>query len=310
MSKNFLLTEKYRPKTIVECILPSSLKEVFEGIISDGNLPNYIFNGPPGLGKTSVARALLDDLEYDVLFINGSTQNSIDVLRNDIQQFVSTVSFTGSRKAVIIDEAERMSPAMQDGMKSFMEEFAGNATFIMTSNNASKLIGPIHSRCAVLDFTVSKEDHQKLLTQFFKKLLFILEQEKIEYDKAVVAKLLSKFFPDFRRVLNEIQSYSKRGPIDSGILAAIKEVSLNALFKDMKEKNFSNIRKWVSDNSNYSSEVYRKIFDTVDNYFTPNTIPLVILTVAKYQYQSCYAVDQEVNLTACLVEILVDAEFK
>ena len=311
MSKDFLLTEKYRPKTINECILPESLKNRFLSYVESKNLPNLIFYGPSGLGKTSVAKSLLNDLGYDFIFINGSLQNSIDDLRTHIQDFVTTVSFTGARKAVLIDEAERMSAAMQDGMKSFMEEFCNNVTFILTSNNYSRITDHLKSRAAGIDFAVSKEDAKPLLSLFFKRLIMILNQENIQYDKTVVAKVLAKFFPDFRRVLNEIQSYSRNNSaIDTGILNSIKDLSIKELFAHMKTQNFTEIRTWVSENTSHYSEIYRKIFDTANEYFTSNTVPMVILTVAKYQFQSTVAVDQEVNLTACLIEIMIDCELK
>jgi len=309
--KKFLWTEKYRPHTIADCILTSDLKATLEGMVNSGSLPSLIFNGSAGIGKTSVAYALLNELEYDIYFINGSLDNGVDKLRYDVQQFVSSLSFTGARKAVIIDEAERMTPQMQDGLKAFMEEYSDNCTFILTSNNSKKIIAPIHSRCATIEFKINKDEAKSILTQYYKRAIHILDTENVTYDKAVVAKLIAKFFPDFRRAVNELHAYSKRGPIDSGILAAIKDISINELYGFMSDKSFSNVRKWVSENIDSDvSVIFRKIFDTATDVFTPSAVPLVILTLAKYEYQAAFVVDQEINLVACLIEIMVDSEFK
>jgi replication factor C small subunit len=311
MTKHWVWYQKYRPDTINECVLPVGLKEQFQNIVCEGKSTDLILNGSPGIGKTTVARTICKELDWDLYFINGALNGSIDTLRNDILQFVSTMSFTSEHKVVIIDEADRMSAQMQDGLKTFMEEFTG-VTYIFTTNNKSKLIGPIHSRSQVIDFAIPKDEQQKILVGLYKRAVYILDSENVTYDKAVVAKLISKYFPDFRRALNELQGYYIRnGSIDSGILAAIRDVSLADLYKFMKEKSFTNVRKWVAENLDSDvSAVIRKIFDTASEVFTPATVPMVILILAKYEYQSTFAVDQEISLTACLTEILCDAEFK
>lgn len=311
MKKEFLYYQRYRPNTINECVLPVGLKEQFQNIVREGKSTDLILNGSPGIGKTTVARAICKELDWDLYFINGALNGSIDTLRNDILQFVSTMSFTSEHKVVIIDEADRMSAQMQDGLKTFMEEFTG-VTYIFTTNNKSKLIGPIHSRSQVIDFAIPKDEQQKILVGLYKRAVYILDSENVTYDKAVVAKLISKYFPDFRRALNELQGYYIRnGSIDSGILAAIRDVSLADLYKFMKEKSFTNVRKWSSENLDSDvSAVIRKIYDTASDVFTPQSIPMVVLTLAKYDFQSAFSIDQEISLTACLTELMIDAEWK
>lgn len=311
MKKEFLYYQRYRPATVSECVLSSDLKQLFTKIISVGDMTDMIFNGSAGVGKTSCAKALCNELDFEYYFINGALNGSIDTLRYDIQQFVSTVSFTSNKKAVIIDEADRMSAQAQDAFKSFMEEFS-HVTYIFTTNNKSKIIAPIHSRCTVIDFTIPKDEQQNLLIQFIKRTLTILDSETVEYDKASVAKLVSKYFPDFRRTLNELQSYYiKHGSINSGILSTTKDIELNELYGYFRQKSFSNIRKWCAENSTSDiSLIFRKLFDTCSDVFTSQSVPMVILALSKYDYQSKFAVDQEICLVSCFIEILVDAEIK
>ena len=313
MLDHFLWTEIYRPKTIADTILPAELKAVFQQFVDQGNIPNLILSGSAGVGKTTVARALLEELGCDYIIINGSNEGRlIDTLRNEITNFASSVSLMGGRKYVILDEADYINPnSVQPALRNFMEEFSRNCGFILTCNYKNRIIEPLHSRCSVIDFKISKSDMAKLAAQFFKRVQTILETENVTFDKTVVAEIIQKYFPDWRRVLNELQRYSATGSIDAGILTNMTEISINALMGLLKEKNFTEIRKWVAENTdNDQNIIMRTIYDNAPKYFDTPAIAELILVLSKYQYQAAFAADSEINLTACLVEIMMGVSFK
>ena len=255
---NFLWVEKYRPRTIAETVLPASLKATFQQFVDQKNIPNLLLSGPAGVGKTTVARAMLEELECDYIVINGSMNGNIDTLRNEILNFASSVSFTGGRKYVILDEADYLNAnSTQPALRNFMEEFSANCGFILTCNFKNRIIAPLHSRCSVVDFAVGKEDRPKMAAQFMKRALDILQREGVEFDKAVVATLIQKHFPDWRRVLNELQRYSSTGKIDSGILADLRETSIADLVQLMRDKNYTGMRKWVAENIDQDQKIGR-----------------------------------------------------
>jgi len=314
MRNDFIWTEKYRPKTIEECILPDNLKKTFKEFLSQGEVPNLLLSGPPGCGKTTVAKALCNELGVDVYVINGSDEGRfLDTVRNNAKNFASTLSLSSSakHKVVIIDEADNTTPDVQLCLRAFTEEFVGNCRFIFTCNYKNKIIQPLHSRCAVIDFSINAKQKPEIANQFFKRLNWILDNERIQSDKKVLAELIKKHFPDWRRVLNECQRYSVGGKIDSGILATFSDVKTNDLFKNLKEKNFPEVRKWVVNNlDNDTSLLLRSIYDACYDSMVPNSIPAAVLTLAKYQYQMAFVADQEINMLACLTEIMVECTFK
>ena len=309
----FLWVEKYRPKTIDECILSDTIKGTLEDLVKDGKVPNLMFTGPAGVGKTTVARAICDMTNSDYIIINGSDEGRmIDTLRTKMTQFCSTISLSGgSRKIVIIDEADYMNPdSVQPAMRGFIEKFSENCSFIFTCNYKNRIIEPIHSRCAVIDFGLKKSEKPVIASQFMIRCGVVLTQEGVEHDKRVVAELINKHFPDFRRVLNELQRYSTSGIIDSGILANIGELNLDQLITSLKEKNFPNMRQWVTSNvDNDPASVYRKIYDKLYEVVAKTSIPQAVLIIADYQYKSAFVADQEINLVACLIELIADCEF-
>ena len=309
--ESFLWVEKYRPKTINECILPDRLKTIFQQISSEGRIPNMILSGGPGMGKTTVAKALCNEVGCDFLMINGSEESGIDVLRTKIRGYASTVSFDGKRKVVILDEADYLNPqSTQPALRSFIEEFEKHCSFIMTCNYINRIIEPLHSRCQTIDFRINKEEKLNVGSNFGKRLYTILDQEKVDYDKKVVAEVLMKHFPDYRRVLNELQKYSKYGNIDSGILSQVSELDLSELMNYMKDKKFNEVRKWVVNNlDNDPQKIYRKIYDVAEKYVQTTSIPQLVLILADSQYKSAFAADHELNLVACLVEIMVECQF-
>ena len=311
---DFIWVEKYRPKTIDECILPQRTKKTFQDFVNKGEIPNMLLSGPPGIGKTTVAKALCHQLGADFYVINGSDEGRfLDTVRNNAKNFASTVSLTSDskHKVIIIDEADNTTSDVQLLLRASIEEFSRNCRFIFTCNYKNKIIEPLHSRCSVVDFSVSKKDKPTIAAQFFQRLNTILEEERVDADKKVVAELINKHFPDWRRVLNECQRYSVSGKIDSGILAAFSDVSVNDLMKNLKTKNFSEVRKWCVDNlDNDTSVLMRRIYDSLYDALVPSTIPAAVLTIAKYQYQIAFVADQEINLLACLTEIMVECEFK
>ena len=311
---DFLWVEKYRPKTIEECILPSETKKTFLGFLSKGEVPNLLLSGPAGCGKTTVAKALCEELGADYYVINGSDEGRfLDTVRNQAINFASTVSITSGakHKVIIIDEADNTTHDVQLLLRANIEDFYGNCRFIFTCNYKNKIIEPLHSRCAVVDFSIRGKQKQEIAVEFFKRLNVILEKERVEYDKKVIVELINKHFPDWRRVLNECQRYSANGKIDTGILATFSDVSLNDLLKNMKQKNFSEVRKWVVDNlDNDPAMLLRRIYDSLYTSLKNVSIPAAVLIVAKYQYQVAFVADQEINILAALTEIMVECEFK
>jgi DNA polymerase III delta prime subunit len=307
----FIWVEKYRPRTVRDTILPEELKKTFQQFVDQKNIPNLILSGTAGVGKTTIARAMLEELQCDYIVINGSMNGNIDTLRNEILNFVSSVSFSGGRKYVILDEADYLNQnSTQPALRNFMEEFSRNASFILTCNFKNRIIKPLHSRCSVIDFKIGKKDMAKLAVQFLKRTECILKSENVEYDKAVVVSVIESFFPDWRRVLNELQRYSALGKIDSGILSSFQNVSTQELFAAMKAKKFDDVRKWVHDNSEQDqNSVFRSVYESAENYVVKKTIPLLVLKIAEYQYKSAFVVDQEINLLAFFVECMMELEF-
>lgn len=312
VKEQFLWVEKYRPKTIADTILPEELKATFQQFVDQKNIPNLILSGSAGVGKTTVARAMLEELECDYIVINGSMNGNIDTLRNEILNFASSVSLSGGRKYVILDEADYLNAnSTQPALRNFMEEFSRNCGFILTCNFKNRIIEPLHSRCSVVDFKLSKSASAKLAAQFFKRVEKILSNESIEYDRAVVAEVITKFFPDWRRVLNELQRYASTGKIDSGILGNIKDLEINSVYKLLKEKDFTSLRKWVAENVDIEqTEVFRRLYESADQYMTANSVPQLVLILSKYQYQAAFVADPEINIISCFTEILINCEFK
>jgi DNA polymerase III delta prime subunit len=309
MLEQFLWVEKYRPKTVEETILPSELKVTFQQFVDQKNIPNLILSGSAGVGKTTIARAMLEELGCDYIMINGSLNGDIDTLRYEIQGFASTVSFSGGRKYVILDEADYLTSKTQPALRNFMGEYAKNCGFILTCNYKNRIIEPLHSRCSVVDFKLGKKDFPKLASQFLKRVVKILETENVKYDKAVVAEVIQLYFPDSRKILNELQRYSATGEINSGILASVKGVVFEELVGFMKEKNFTQMRKWVGTNIDFNAyDLYRKFYDEASNLVTQQSIPILVMLIGKYQYQAAFAADAEINFMAFLVEMLIDCE--
>jgi len=314
MSSEFLFVEKYRPQVIEDCILPDETKKTFKEFVAKGEIPNLLLAGPPGIGKTTIAKALCNEIGADYYVINGSDEGRfLDTVRNQAKNFASTVSLTGSskHKVIIIDEADNTGNDVQLLLRANIEAFYNNCRFIFTCNYKNKIIEPLHSRCAVIDFTIKGKQKVQLAGSFFQRLQSILDSEGIAYDQKVLAELINKHFPDFRRVLNECQRYSTGGKIDSGILATFSDVKINDLIKNLKDKNFPEVRKWVVSNlDNDASHLLRKIYDACYECLVPASIPAAVLVIAKYQYQCAFVADQEINLLAALTEIMVECEFK
>jgi DNA polymerase III delta prime subunit len=310
IGEDFIWVEKYRPSTVEETILPSDLKSTFQKFVDNKNIPNLILSGDAGVGKTTIARAMLEELECDYIVINGSLNGNIDTLRNEIMNFASSVSLMGGRKYVILDEADYLNAnSTQPALRNFMEEFSRNCGFILTCNFLNRLIKPLQSRASVINFKIQKKDMAKLAGQFFDRVKTILEAENIEYEPSVVAEVITKHFPDWRRVLNELQRYSATGKIDSGILANLKEVSLKELIDFMKDKDFTKVRKWIGQNSDSDqNSIYRNFYDNAVQYFQPKSIPQLVLALGKYQYQAAFCADPEINLSACMVEVMCECE--
>lgn len=313
VNDQFLWVEKYRPQKIDECILPEGMKNTFKQYIAQGELPTFLFSGTAGVGKTTVAKALCNEVGADWIMINGSDEGrSIDVLRNKIKAFASTVSLTDAKKVVIIDEADYMNAdSVQPALRSFIEEFSNNCRFIFTCNFKHRIIEPLRSRCANVEFKVDSKDKQGIAAQFFKRVSQILQLEEVEFDPKVVAELITKHFPDYRRMLNELQRYSVTGKIDSGIFVNMSEESYKELVKALKEKNFTDVRKWVAKNSDADTPVlFRELYDNANNYLEASTIPNLILILADYQYKAAFVADHELNIMAALTEIMVQCKFK
>ena len=312
MNEEFLWCEKYRPKTIEETILPCDLKQTFQQFVDKKNIPNLILAGSAGVGKTTVARAMLEQLQCDYIIINGSMNGNIDTLRNEILNFASSVSLSGGRKYVILDEADYLNAnSTQPALRNFMEEFSRNCGFILTCNFKNRIIEPLHSRCSVIDFKISKKSMAKLATQFFKRVTVILEAEGIEYDQQVVAQVINKHFPDWRRVLNELQRYSATGKIDTGILANMTESSIKELVDHIKDKNYTECRKWVKNNLDTDvNYLYNQFYDMASEIVEPSDIPQLVVHVAEFQYKNAFVANPEINFAAFLANIMSDCRFK
>jgi len=308
----FLWVEQYRPKTVDECILPQSLKDTFKEFVEQSNVPNIILSGGPGVGKTTIAKAVLDEIGATSMLINGSEESGIDVLRTKIKNFASTVSLEGGRKYLILDEADYLNPqSTQPALRGFMEEFHKNCGFILTCNYKNRLIEPLHSRCSVIDFTIPKSEKPKLASEFMKRIINILQDVNIQYDKKVLVEVIQQHFPDWRRILNELQRYSVSGTIDAGILVDMAEINIKELMLFMKNKEFTNVRKWVVNNLDMDHvRLYRNIYDSLYTFLEHNSIPHAIIILAEYQYKGAFSADQEINTLACLTEIMARSKFK
>ena len=312
MDQNHLLwTERYRPQTVEDCILPERLKIPFQEYVNQKQIPNLLLAGGAGVGKTTVAKAMCNEIGADYIVINGSDESGIDVFRGKIKNFASSMSFGGGRKVIIIDEADYLNPnSTQPALRNAIEEFASNCSFIFTCNFKNRIIDPLHSRCAVIEFGLKNGEKQKMAGAFFKRIQSILETEKVEYDDKVIAELVKKHFPDFRRVINELQRYSQLGKIDVGILSQIGDVSITQIVKHMKDKDFASVRKWAATTDIDSTTFFRKLYDNLYEILKPSSIPQIVIILADYQYKQAFVADQEINLVACLTQIMADGEFK
>lgn len=308
--EHLLWTEKYRPQTVEDCILPDRLKKPFQEYVDQKNIPNLLLSGGAGVGKTTVAKAMCEEIGCDYMVINGSDESGIDTFRMKIKNYASSMSLAGGRKVIIIDEADYLNPnSTQPALRNAIEEFASNCSFIFTCNYKNRIIEPLHSRCAVIDFGLRNGEKQKMASAFFKRIQSILQSEKIDFEDKVLAELVKKHFPDFRRVINELQRYSQFGSIDTGILAQIADVSLSEIIKSLKEKDFGSVRKWVATHEVDPNTLYRKLYDAMYESLKPQSIPQAVVILADYQYKTAFVADQEINTVACLTELMVNCEF-
>lgn len=312
MLEHYIWVEKYRPKKIADTILPVELKKIFQTFVDQKNTPNLILSGGAGVGKTTVARAMLEELECDYIVINGSMNGNIDTLRNEIANFASAVSLSGGRKYVILDEADYLNAnSTQPALRNFMEEFSRNCGFILTCNYKNRIIAPLHSRCAVIDFDIPKDSKPKLAGQFFKRVVNILDKENVKFEPPVVAEVIKKHFPDWRRVLNELQRYSATGAIDSGILTSFRDTNIRELYASMKSRSYDDVRKWVHNNSDQDqNSVFQTVFDSAEEFVEKKSIPELVVIIADYQYKAAFSANHEINLLAFLVEVMMRIEFK
>ena len=307
---HLLWTEKYRPQTVNDCILPERLKETFQQYVNQKEIPNLLLTGGAGVGKTTVAKAMCNEVGCDYMVINGSDENGVDTIRVKIKNYASSISFAGGRKVIILDEADYLTPNAQAILRNAIEEFASNCSFIFTCNYKTKIIEPLHSRCAVIDFTLRTPEKAQMASAFFKRIESILDTEKVEYESKVLAEVVKKHFPDFRRVINELQRYSKLGKIDVGILSQIGDISLSQIVKHLKEKDFTAVRKWAATAEVDNTTFFRKLYDALYDIVKPQSIPQAVIILADYQYKQAFVADHEINLVACLTEIMANVEFK
>jgi DNA polymerase III delta prime subunit len=308
--EHLLWTERYRPQVINDCILPDRLKEVFQEYVNQKQIPNLLLTGGAGVGKTTIAKAMCNEIGCDFMILNGSDENGVDTIRVKIKNYASAMSFTGGRKVVILDEADYLTPNAQAILRNAIEEFAVNCSFIFTCNFKSRIIEPLHSRCAVIDFRLQNGEKTKMASAFFKRITHILNTEKVEYDEKVIAELIKKHFPDFRRAINELQRYSQLGKIDVGILSQIGDISISQIVKHLKEKDFASVRKWAATTEIDSTTFFRKLYDALYDIAKPQSIPQAVIILADYQYKQAFVADQEINLVACLTELMANVEFK
>lgn len=309
---DFLWVEKYRPRTVNDTILPNQLKDTFAKIVKSKELPNMLFTGTAGVGKTTVAKALCNELGLDFIMINGSEEGNIDTLRTKIKHFASTVSLQGGYKVVILDEADYLNPqSTQPALRGFIEEFSNNCRFILTCNFKNRIIEPLHSRCSIYDFTIPKAEKPKVAADFYRRVVDILTSENVTFEAKSLAVLVERYFPDFRRVLNECQRYSVSGSIDAGILVNLSDQNVSNLMSFLKEKDFKSMRKWVVENIDTEPHViFRKIYDVMTDYIAPQSIPQIVIILADYQYKNAFVADHELNVVACLTEIMAAAQWK
>ena len=311
MSDEYLWVEKYRPHTVSDCILPDRIKKVFQSYVDNCSIPNLLLTGSAGVGKTTIAKAMCEEIGCNHLFINSSEERGIDMLRTKIKGYASSISLTGGRKVIILDEADYLTPEAQAALRGAIEEFSDNCSFILTCNFKSRIMDAMHSRCSVIDFTLQQDEKPKMASQLFARLSNILLKEDIKYDKPVLIKIVEKYFPDYRRTLNELQRYGSGGSIDAGTLAQISDVKkLSELAGFLKNGNFTEMRKWVVANQDIEpARIYRKVYDSLYDFFKPDSIPQAVIILARYQYQSAFVADQEINLVSCLTELMVECQY-